>query len=181
MPRIEPIQRDVAQAKAGLILDMVQAQWGMVPNMIRTMAQSPAATEGFLSLQRALAGGLLGGPLREKIALTVAETNGCRYGIAAHMAIGRSIGIGDDALRDARRGTSTDHREDRILRFVKKIVQDRGAATDADLTRLRDIGVSNEEIVEIIAHVGLNLFADYFTQVADPTIDFPMTAEIVSS
>jgi alkylhydroperoxidase family enzyme len=48
------------------------------------------------------------------------------------------------------------------------------------LNELRNAGVSDAEIVEILAHVGLNLFTNYFNHVADTEIDFPLVTTATS-
>lgn len=39
---------------------------------------------------------------------------------------------------------------------------------------MRAAGYSESDIVEIIAHVGMNIFTNYFNHVAQTTIDFPL-------
>ena len=51
----------------------VQKQLGVVPNLMKLVGNSPAALEGYLSLNGALAKGKLNVKLRESIALAVAE------------------------------------------------------------------------------------------------------------
>lgn len=84
---LDPTQ---ATGKVRELLAQVQAQLGMVPNMMRTMANSPAMLEGYLSFSNTLAGGVLSPQLREQIALAVAEINSCEYCLSAHTTIGYS-------------------------------------------------------------------------------------------
>jgi alkylhydroperoxidase family enzyme len=44
---------------------------------------------------------------------------------------------------------------------------------DGELQRVREAGFSEAEIVEMIAHVGMNLFTNYFNNVAHTEVDFP--------
>ncbi len=52
--------------------------------MFRAIANSPAALEGYLGLNGALAKGTLEPATRERIALAIAEVNGCDYCASAH-------------------------------------------------------------------------------------------------
>ena len=70
---------DAAPAAAQPLLQAVNAQLGMVPNLFRLLAASPAALEGMLGLSGALGKGALDAKTRGRIALTVAEVNGCSY------------------------------------------------------------------------------------------------------
>lgn len=84
MPRFPAISPEDATGRARELLDSVQATLGMTPNLIRTMANAPAVLEAYLNFTGALAMGSLPATLREQIALTVAEVNGCDSGLAAH-------------------------------------------------------------------------------------------------
>src|ERR1700694_4132465 len=73
MSRIQPVDPAVAKGKAKDLLDAVQKALGLVPNLYRVVAQSPAALAGLVGLNGALAQGVLGAKLRARIALGVAE------------------------------------------------------------------------------------------------------------
>jgi alkylhydroperoxidase family enzyme len=62
-----------------------------------------------------------------------------------------------------------------ILTFVKQVVVNRGVASDTEVAQLREVGVNDAEFVEILAHVGINLFANYFNNIVETDIDFPFT------
>jgi AhpD family alkylhydroperoxidase len=92
MQTIQPIQDEQRDSQAQRLLDVVGGELGLAPNMMKTMAQSPAALEGYLNLSGALANGVLDPQLREQIALTVAQTNRCEYSLAAHVTLGAKGG-----------------------------------------------------------------------------------------
>ena len=85
MSRI-PTPPSIAAAPAASqpLLEAVNKQLGSVPNLFRLAANSPAALEGYLGMMGALAKGALPAATRERIALAVAEVNGCNYCLAAH-------------------------------------------------------------------------------------------------
>jgi len=144
-----------------------------VSNMTRTMAQSPAALEGYLALARALRDGLLPIRLQEQIALVVAESNESDYCLSAHTAAGRGLGLSNDELVASREGRAFDRRVEAALQFARVTVERRGDVTDQELARVREAGFSDGKIVEIIAHVALNVFTNYFNRAARTDIDFP--------
>ena len=81
----------------------------MVPNMMRTMGNSPAVLNGYLSFSGALGEGKLGNKLGTLISIAVANTNACVYCNAAYSFIGEKLAHIDlDAIADARRGASKD-------------------------------------------------------------------------
>ena len=174
MPRLNPIDPNQTEGKAKALLDGVQKALGMAPNIVRTMANSPATLEGFLAFSRALNGGSLSRKLREVIALAVASLNDCRYCVAVHTAVSKRLGVDDAELARNRDGRSSDPKIEAGLQFAYAIVEKRGWVSDDDLQRVRDAGYGDGEIVDIIATVGLNIFSNYFDHVAQTDVDFPM-------
>lgn len=173
MPRIEPVDRRTAPESTQKLLAGVEKKLGMVPNLIATLAQSPAAAQAYLGFSQALSGGVISPQLREQIALAVGEANQCGYCLAAHSAVGSSVGLSDDQLRDARTATSPDRKTEAALQFARRIVDKRGFVADADVEEMRTAGYQDQAIVEVVGHVALNLFTNYFNHVAETEIDFP--------
>ncbi len=178
MPRIKAIEPDQATGQAKQLLDALDEKFGMVPNLARTLVNSPAALQGYLALGEALESGVLPAKLREQIALTVSEANGCGYCVAAHCAIGKSVGLSENELTDARQSSSPDSKVDAALHFARQLVEKRGWASDDELDRVRRAGYDDGEIVEIIAVVSWKTFANYFNHVANTTVDFPAVPAI---
>lgn len=181
MPRIQPIDRTTAPAKTQQLLDGVEKKLGMMPNLIATMAQSPALAQAYLSFSQALSGGAIPAQLRERIALTVGQANQCGYCLAAHSAVGSSLGLSDDEIRDARTATSPDRKTEAALQFARQIVETRGFVSDEDLEEIRSAGYGELEIAELIGHVAFNIFTNYFNHVAETAVDFPPVPEVISS
>jgi uncharacterized peroxidase-related enzyme len=150
----------------------------MVPNLARSLANSPAALEGYLAFGEALDGGVLPAKLREQIALTVSEANGCGYCVAAHCAIGKSVGLSESELTDARQSSSPDSNVDAVLQFARQLVEKRGWASDEDMNRVRRAGYGDAEIAEIVAVVAWKTFANYFNHVAGTDVDFPAVVDV---
>jgi len=173
MPRLTAIDPTTATGEAKALLDAVQAMLGVTPNLVRTLANTPAALRAFLGLGEALAGGRFDARSREAFALTVAGANDCEYCASAHTAISKSLKV--DAAEIARRldGRASDPQLDAALVFARRIVETRGFVDDADLAAVRRAGHDNGAIAEIVANVAANIFTNYFNHVAKTEIDFP--------
>jgi uncharacterized peroxidase-related enzyme len=154
--------------------DAVERQLGVVPNMMRTMAQSPRVLEGYLAFSGALSRGLLPATVQEQIALAVAETNACNYCLSAHTALGRRAGLSDQQLSASREGRAADAKTNAALQFAAAVLEHRGDVSDREFARIRGAGFSDAEIAEIIAHVALNVLTNYFNRAAQTEIDFPV-------
>ncbi len=181
MPRIEPVSRSSASPEAARLLDAVKSQMGGVPNLVATMANSPATLQGFLGLSGALGGGRFDAQHREQIALAVAGANGCDYCASAHTALGRRHGLAPEELARNLAGSASDPRVAATLRFAKRIVATRGRVSADDLAELRRHGFGDEDIVELVGHTVLNIFTNYVNHVAETTIDFPLVATASAS
>ena len=164
-----------APAQSQPLLENVQKSLGSVPNLFRIVANSPAALEGYLGLNGALAKGQLDAATRERIALAVAEINGCGYCLAAHSYLGKNVAkLTGTEIAANRRGTSTDARADAAVRFAAEITRERGQVSADAIDAVKAAGYSDAELVEIVAHVALNTLTNYVNEVLDTTIDFPV-------
>lgn len=172
-PRIEALSDDHASPEARSVFEQVQRGLGMVPNLHRTLAHSPAALRAYTDTARHLAGGKLDKKLREQIALATAGVNGCVYCASAHTLLGKGVGIDADELARNVTGVSSDERTGAVLAFARDLLERRGSVADADLARLREVGFGEPEIVEIVAHVGMNVFTNLFNNLAHTSVDFP--------
>lgn len=182
MSRIPAVDRTVSNEKLRKNFDAIQKNLGVVPNMMRTMAQSASVLEGYLGFSGALSRGLLPGALQEQIALAVAEANACDYCLSAHSLLGRGAGLSEAAIDASREGRAADARTSAALHFATAVLQRRGAVSDEELAAVRAAGFSDGEIVELLAHVALNIFTNYFNRAAETDIDFPrVTAGQIAS
>jgi uncharacterized peroxidase-related enzyme len=176
MSRI-PTPATIADApeKSQPLLDAVTKQLGAAPNMFRLISTSPQALEGYLGLSAALGRGALPAATRERIALAVAEANGCDYCLSAHTYLGRNLARLDDAEMTANRnGASNDPKADAAVRFAAAVTRSRGHVTEADLSAVQSAGYTDAQIIEIVQHVALNTWTNYVNEVFKTDIDFPI-------
>jgi uncharacterized peroxidase-related enzyme len=169
-----PATIDAAPAAAQPHLTALKAKLGIAPNMYRLVANSPAALDGLLSLSGALGKGALSAATGERIALAVANVNGCDYCNSAHSYIATNmLKLSEDEVIRNREGRSGDAKADAAVTLARKVSVARGAVPAADLDAARAAGLSDAELVEIVAHVALNSFTNYINEVFDTEIDFP--------
>ncbi|HMD44240.1 MAG TPA: carboxymuconolactone decarboxylase family protein [Candidatus Acidoferrum sp.] len=176
MSRLPAIQTELANGKAKQLLEGIQRKLKITPNMTRVMANSAAVLEGYLGFSGALAGGSLPAKLHEEIALEVGEQNACEYCLSAHTAIGKMTGLTNSEIEAARDARSSVPKHAAALEFARQVVAKKGRVSDADFEAVREAGFSDGEIAEIIAHVALNVFTNYFNTAAEVEVDFPKVA-----
>ncbi len=174
MSRIAIPALEAAPAGSKPLLDAVAKQLGTVPNLFRLIGLSPAALEGYVGLNGALSK-TLDVKTRERIALAVADANGCDYCLSAHSYLGLNLAkLGQAEIDLNRAGHSSDPKAGAAVRFAAKVAQSRGQVSDGDLAAVRSAGYKDSEIVEIVAHVALNVLTNFVNNVAETEIDFPV-------
>lgn len=173
-PRLHPVNATTGTPEQQQLLAQVAKAVGKVPNLVATLAQSPAAAKAYLAFDSALSRGSLPAALREQISLAVGEANSCQYCVSAHTLLGQKAGLSTEDVLHARRGTAVDAKTALALAFAQKVVRNRGVVTDEDVAQLSQDGYSEGEVVEIVANVALNIFTNYFNHIARTTVDFPI-------
>jgi len=170
-----PASIEASPAASQPLLQAVKKQLGVVPNLFRLVGNSPAALEGYLGLNGALAKGALEAQTRERIALAVAEVNGCDYCLSAHSYLASNLAKLSEAEISANRdGGSTDPKADAAVRFAVKLVNARGHVSAADVQAVKQAGYSDPQVIEIVLHVALNTLTNYVNEMAKTEIDFPV-------
>lgn len=174
MSRITVPTRDAAPTASQPILDAVNKQLGVVPNLFRLAALSPAALTAMTGLSGAL-GKALDVKTRERIALATAQVNGCDYCLSAHTYLGLNLAkIPPEEIAMNRKGASADPKANAAVHFAAKVAQSRGKVSDADLAAVKLAGFSDAQIVEIVAIVAENFLTNLLNNVAETDIDFPV-------
>ena len=173
MARIQVIDPKTATGETRQLLDAVQAQLGATPNFIRVLANSPQALQGFLGLYGALGEASIDKATQERIALAIAEGNGCQYCVSAHTAIGRHAGLSNDEMVLNRQGRSRDAKAAATVAFAQALNANLGEITGAEFAAARSAGLSDAEIVEVIAVVAINIFTNILGKATRVEIDFP--------
>jgi uncharacterized peroxidase-related enzyme len=158
------------------VLTQVHNAFGATPNMFKAVANSPAALKSMWGSFGALGSGVLGAKLGEQIAVAVADRNRCEYCLAAHTVLGTGAGVSAGDMSAAQAGKSDDPKTAAALTFALKLLSSRGQVSASDVMDLRAAGFDDEHIVEILAHVALNIFTNYVNVAFDVPLDFPKVA-----
>lgn len=174
MSRLPISTPETAPSASQPLLAAVKQQLGTVPNLMKVLAHSPSGLGAYLGLSAASATGDLDAGLRERIALTVAEANGCDYCLAAHTYLGKHVAkLADEELDAARDGDSASPRIAALLRFTQAVLDTRGKVDDRDLAQFFAAGYGPAAVVEVVGQVALNVFTNYLNNVAQTPVDFP--------
>ena len=176
MTRVQLINPADASTDRQALLAQIQKAFGATPNMFKAVANSPAALKSMWGSFGALSTGVLGARLGEQIAVAIADRNRCEYCLAAHTVLGKNAGASAEEMATAQAGRSADPKTAAALAFALKVVNNRAQLSDDDVAALRAVGFNDEHIVEILAHVALNIFTNYINVAFNVPVDFPQVA-----
>lgn len=176
MQRIQSLTLDTADAAVSPLFDAIRKKMGGVPNIMRTMAQSPAALEAYIGFSGAVEGGRFTAAQRELVALAAAGENSCDYCASAHSALGKMAGIEQSEIQQVVAGGDIDGANGAIVTLTRKIVSQRGVLSDAEIEAFYAAGFDQGHLVELIAVTALNIFTNYFNHIAATEIDFPVVS-----
>jgi len=164
---------DASPAASKPTLNAIHKQLGTVPNFFRLLGNSPTALSAFTGFQSALTKSL-DLKTRERIAIAVAQENGCNYCLSAHTYLGLNLArISPEEIALNRSGSSLDARASAAVHFAQTVARERGHIDEAEINRVREAGYTDAEIIEIVALVVENTFSNYLNEVAQTDIDFP--------
>jgi AhpD family alkylhydroperoxidase len=149
------------------ILRSIQAAGGAVSKFVGVLAGAPAVLRAYTRMRSELRGGALPRATRERIALAVAEHRGDSYSIAQHAKSARRAGLGLDEVSRARAFGSGDPREAALLAYLQAALEAEGPPPLHLHEEAREVGWTDEEILEAVAHLALNEFQSLIAGAAE--------------
>jgi uncharacterized peroxidase-related enzyme len=133
---------------------------GYLPNYARTFALAPRAYDAWLGLSAAVRAGM-DERRYELVTLVAARRLGSRYCTLAHTAVLRERFYDEEALRAIvadRHTAGLDPADVAAMDFADRIATDPNAATEADVETLRQHGLSDADIFQVILAVTARRF-----------------------
>lgn len=171
LPLIEP---ETAAGATEALFAATQQMCGVTPNLIKAMANSPAALRGYVELAGALREDTLPEAIRARIAILIAQETHCDYGLSAWTFLATKVnGLSAAEAAAARTGAADDPKATALLAFAAALVRGHGTVGTADLAVAKNT-LAPAEIVDVIAHVALNLFSNYLALAGQLANDWPL-------
>jgi alkylhydroperoxidase family enzyme len=160
-----------APAPSRAILAQAGSGGTAAPNLMRALADAPAALAGFQQLKSAFAGSSLTPLEQEIVYLSVAKTNACHYcttqtgsfdaspeAEAAAHAIRAERPLGDPRLQALRR-------------FTLILTEQRGWVSDAHVEDFLAAGFTRPQVLEVISGIALATLSSYVNHVVATPLD----------
>ncbi|MCZ6722271.1 MAG: carboxymuconolactone decarboxylase family protein [Alphaproteobacteria bacterium] len=173
MPEFTVHNRETAPEKSKPTFDEIEKTWGMVPNVFKVMAESPALMKGCWALETIF--GTQSGFARieqEVITMSANVENDCRYCMAAHTMAARMEKLPGDVIGALRGGTPiADLKLEALRRFATTMVRTRGWPTEEEVTAFLAAGYTKAQALEVILGAGLKLLTNYTNHIAHTPLD----------
>lgn len=176
MSRIDiPSIQTATGATAEVYAQVRKIAGGTVPNLFAALGHvAPASLAAVLNAEGALGAGSLSKQEVEIIKLAVSEATGCDYCIAAHVMIGKMVGLSPEVLRNIRKGQSTgDAKRDALVTFVTDLVKTSGTISANQFAAIRAAGYTDTQLADISLAIALTVFTNTFNRINDTTLDMP--------
>lgn len=151
LPMVDPLPEATAK-----YFDVCRDKLGLVPNVLRAYAFDIEKLNSFTAMYNDLMLGASGLSKleREMIAVAVSAVNRCYYCLVAHGAAVRTLS-GDPELGEAlvmnHKVAQITPRQMAMLDFAVQMTRESGSVTEADRQALRDHGLSDRDIFDLIS------------------------------
>jgi uncharacterized peroxidase-related enzyme len=178
MATIKVLTRDEAQPNVQAIFDVLKSKVGMVPNLYATIGHSAATLPAYLSFDEALGKGAFNARERQAIFLAVSQVNGCEYCQSAHTALAKMNGFSDEEAIQLRTATIADTKLKALTVLATEITRTHGNPSESSVQRFFEAGYSSAALIDLVAHIGYKIIANYIHNIAQFPIDFPVAPRI---
>ena len=160
MAFIEPLPDDQVDERIRELYEADEERFGFVPNFTRTFARRPQVYEAWKQLNGAIQQSI--GVRRYELAtLAAAHRLRSSYCMLAHGKILADRFLGPEVLRQVvvdHRAAGLDPVDVAVMDLAEKVAGDAAAMSDADLAPLRDLGLSDDEIFDVVLAAGARAF-----------------------
>ncbi len=173
MSRLPLRSIDDAPEASRVALETAERNNGYLPNLLRVLANAPAALEAYLTLSGINAKASLSLREREIVQITAATTHGCGFCVAGHTAIAlKKAGLDQRLVDDARNNQPlSDPRLNAVAVFTRAVIAARGAVPDNALIAFKDAGFDNGATLEVVLGVSLATLCNFANNLGRPVLN----------
>ena len=161
-----------APAASTGILDGVQKSWGLVPNLHRVLAESPAALEAYANLWGIAEKTGFTPQERNIVYIAIIYENECTYCMAGHTNLSRMAKVEPEAIIAVREGRPiADPRLEALRQFAAKVTRNRGVVSEADVSAFKLAGYDNRAMLDVLVLAATKLISNYTNHLAQTPLD----------
>ena len=175
MARITIINDQNIPERVSAIFKDIEQAFGRIPNLFRTYAYHPPLLEAnWQKVKQVMMEGTLSRKAKEAIAVLVSKDNGCKYCVAAHEGALSAIGVSPEEVHTIENDLDRadfDPKEMALIKLARKANSEPLHGTDDEFAELRQLGVSDAEIVEALGVMELFTAFNKFLDILQVEID----------
>lgn len=150
----------------------VKADFGMIPNLERTMATAPALLKAYAAAWSLFDETSLDPVERQIVYQTANFENECDYCVPWHTLLSKKAGMAGEDVEALRRGGAlSDPRQEALRRFAQTVVRTRGNVAEADLDAFFAAGWSPQAALEVVLGIAIKTMSNYTNSIAGTPLD----------
>jgi AhpD family alkylhydroperoxidase len=168
-----PVPKEAAAEAVAPVLEHVQSVFGLVPNLMGTLANAPAAAKGYHALIFEFTRSSLTPQEQQLILLTVSVENKGRYCTLAHSAAAQSLAHVPAEVIDAVRNSKpiADVKLNALMALTRDLVREKGCADPALVKAFMAAGYRKEQIMEVLLGIAVKTISNYLDHLSPIEID----------
>lgn len=178
-PPTDPIPMIEESEAEGELKELYEAskqtlQLPVVPNLDKVLGNSPPMLEGTNAVIASVLGRTsIPGPVVSMVLYSIAAQSDCNYCGSFHKLGCRTLGVDEATLTALSENMAdvTPERVQAIVAFAVKSAKTPTAVGQADYDALREMGISDAEIVEIVTLAALGVYLDVLADALKVDVD----------
>ncbi len=171
--------KETAPEKSVGLLEGAEKAFGFVPNLIGTMAESPAATKGYLTIGQIFDETSFSPTERQVVILAASRYNECHYCVASHSVVAEMQKVPADVIEAIRSDqTIADPKLEALRAFTTAVVDKRGWVSEDDIGAFLEAGYAKEQILEVILGVSMKTLSNYVNHIAETPLDAAFAGKV---
>lgn len=176
--RLSTCKESALSADALSALEPVRLK-GRIADVYLEFANSEAALQAYLNMEKALQAGSLALRDVETIKLLVSELTQCQYCLSIHSFKSRQAGISEaDQLLIRQAKPTGNERTDAIVHLVQALVRQPGTLDQSLFDQARAVNLSDENLVDICMCISTIFFTNITNHINDSKSPLPAAPEI---
>lgn len=163
---ITAVPEEQASPELHDVYEATRAQFGHVPNYAKAFSHRPAVYRAWTNLISTITGNL-DRRLYEVATVAAARAQHSSYCSLAHGRVLRKNHMSDDELLALVAGgdaAALSPLESAIVEFAEQVTRDASSVTQADVDRLKELGLTDEAVLDIVLAVAAR---NFFSRVLD--------------
>ena len=169
--------KNTAPDKAKESLQKAGQAFGLVPNLIGVLAESPAAAKAYLDLNATFSGSSFTPTEQQVVLLAISRYHECHYCIAAHSTVAQMQKVPSEVVEAIRNDQPIpNHQLEALRTFATAVVDNRGWVSQQDLDTFFAAGYDKRHVLDVIVGTAQKTISNYTNHVSETPVDKAFSA-----